>query len=151
MTIKISKEFIIYCIVGMINTLVGTGTAIICLNLFLLQYSVATTMSYITGIIVSFFLNKKYTFKNKDKSLKQFIKFFLSMLPTYVASYWLGYQIAHFSAKYLNNIVNDFAQRLNISQIQIIDNIAIILSMAIYLIVGFAINKFFVFKNKKEI
>lgn len=149
MTIKISKEFIIYCVVGMINTLVGTGTAIICLNLFLLPYSISTTMSYITGIIVSFFLNKKYTFKNKDKSLKQFIKFFLSMLPTYVASYWLGYQIAHFSAKCLKEIINNFSQILNISQIQMVDNIAILLSMTIYLIVGFSINKFFVFKNKK--
>ena len=147
MNIKISKEFITYCIVGLINTAVGYSTAFICLNLFLLSYPIATGMAYVIGIIVSFFLNKKFTFENKDKSGMQFLKFFTTMLPAYVFSYWLGLQVALISSKYFSEFINTISSAINVEQTRLTDNFAIILSMAIYLIVGFSINKFFVFKK----
>lgn len=150
----LSKEFITYCLVGLINTLVGTSTAFICLNVFLLSYSVATSFSFLIGNVVAFFLNKKFTFKNKDKSFSQFLKFFFTLLPAYVVSYWAGFQISGLCFKYLAEIFNPIAEFIShyssIPFDKIDDNFAIIISMAIYLIVGFSINKFIVFKNEKE-
>ena len=144
---KISKEFIKYCLVGLVNTFVGITTAIISLNLFLLNYAISTALAYITGSIVSFYMNKKFTFKNKGKSGKQFIIFFLTMLPAYVISYWLGFKIGHFSTEYLTEVFDFLHKATNIPQYRLADNFAILLSMAIYLFVGFTINKMVVFKK----
>ena len=148
MKIKISKEFIKYCFVGVVNTLVGTTTAFVALNVFLLNYAISTTLSYITGIIVSFILNKKYTFKNTDKAGIQFVKFFMIMLPSFVFSYWFGFQAAHFASKYCMNIIDLINAWTQIPNSRIIDNIAVVISIITHLMIGFSVNKFFVFRKK---
>lgn len=150
----LSKEFITYCLVGLVNTFVGISTAFICLNLFMLSYAVATSFAYLLGSVVSFFLNKKYTFKNKDKSFIQFIKFFTTMLPAYILSYWLGFQASslcfHPQKGLFRSVLALISQYTTIIPEKIVDNFAVLISMAIFLIVGFSINKFIVFKNEKE-
>ena len=144
-----SKEFIKYCLVGIINTLVGISTSLISLDFFMLSYAVSNTLAYITGSIVSFFMNKKFTFKNTDKAEIQFIKFFLTMLPTYGISYFLGWFIAPhiIGISLLNPIFCKIAEFLNMNISHFTDNIAVFISMVIYLLAGFSINKFFVFKK----
>jgi len=142
----ISKEFIKYCLVGVINTIVGTGTAFLSLNLLGYDYAVSTTLAYITGNITSFCLNKKFTFKSHGNPFFEFIKFFLTMLPAYIFSYWLGYEICRYMLsvglfEFITHIVDMKATLIS-------DNIAIPLSMFIYLILGFTINKFLVFNKK---
>lgn len=146
----ISKEFIIYCLVGLINTFVGISTAFICLNICLWTYSVSTGLAYFAGIIVSFFLNKKYTFRSSGKSGIQFLKFFTTMLPAYIISYWLGFEFAHFCSKFAAKTLDFLSIFTAIPQNRLVDNFAVIVSMAIYLVAGFSINKFIVFKNKNN-
>ncbi|MBQ2645410.1 GtrA family protein [bacterium] len=148
MSFLFSKEFITYCIIGFFNTIFGISVAFISLNVFLLGYTLSTLMAYFFGNIVSFFLNKKFTFKNKDKSFFQFIKFFLTMLPAYVISYWLGYKIAHYLSVFFISFLKFLTNLFAIPLERLVDNFAVILSMAIYLFVGFSVNKFFVFKHK---
>jgi len=89
MKIKIAKEFITYCLVGVINTIVGLLTAFISLNILSFNYYVATSLSYFFGVLTSFTLNKKYTFKDNDKNvLWQFIKLNMTFIPIYILSYW---------------------------------------------------------------
>ena len=57
-----------FLIVGVINTLVGTSVMFVCYNVFHTGYWIASAMNYIIGSIVSFFLNKYFTFKS-GKSL----------------------------------------------------------------------------------
>ncbi len=150
MGIRISNEFLKYCIVGLINTLVGISTAFICLNICLWTYATSTGLAYLTGVVASFYLNKKFTFKNKDATAIQFFKFFTTMLPAYVVSYWLGFEIAHFSFRFGNNILEFLTIFTAIPHDRLVDNLAIILSMTIYLLVGFSINKFVVFRKKHK-
>ena len=68
------------------------------------------------------------------------------MLPAYVFSYWLGYAICRYMLsaglfEFITHVVNMKATLIS-------DNIAIPLSMLIYLILGFTINKFIVFNKK---
>lgn len=146
----ISKQFIKYCLVGLINTLVGISAAFISLNICLWSYATSTGIAYILGNITSFYLNKKFTFRNRGKSGIQFLKFFMTMLPAYVVSYWLGYEIAHFSFRFGGNILNFLNAFTAIPQDRLVDNLAVILSMAIYLFVGYSINKFIVFKRNRD-
>jgi len=143
---KISKEFIKYCLVGIVNTIVGTGTAFIALDFFGCNYAVSTTLAYVTGNISSFYLNKTFTFKSKGNTVFEFFKFFLTMLPSYVFSYWAGYKICRYLLSLgFFDFINNF---IKIKETLISDNIAIPLSMLIYLILGFTINKFLVFNKK---
>ncbi len=145
----IASEFIKYCLVGVINTIVGISTALICLNFFRLNYGISTGAAFIIGNITSFYLNKKYSFKNKDKSLFQVIKFFLTMLPAYTFSYWLGYKTAICFSDFLEIFINYVMSVMQMPYERVIDNLAILISIVIYLFLGFSINKFFVFKMQK--
>lgn len=150
---RVSREFIKYCLVGIINTLAGLTTAYTFLNLLSCSYLSSTAAAYIIGISVSFILNKTFTFKDKSSNhLSLFIKFTLTMLPSYVISYFLGWMSAKtiFSIDIFNTFADKITQLINVSQNKISDNIAILISMAIYLVLGFFANKFLIFTNKNE-
>lgn len=151
-----SKEFIKYCLVGLLNTLAGISTAYLCLNIISLSYFVSTAMAYIVGIIVSFSLNKTFTFKDdSEKNGLLFIKFVLTMLPSYIFSYAAGWWVS----KYFFSLpqYKDFCLKLFtadcIPHDKVVDNFAVLISMGLYLILGFVVNKFLVFnaKNKSKV
>jgi len=148
---KISKEFIRYCLVGVVNTLVGIGTSLICLNLFSLNYWVSTAIGYAFGITVSFLLNKKYTFENKSTSIaSQFMKFVTLMIPNYFVSNFLGLVIApkFVILPIISDILNFINLFLHLENAKLTTNIAVLIGMVIYILIGFFGSKLFVFKTK---
>lgn len=153
---RVSKEFIKYCLVGIINTLAGLTTAYTLLNLFSFSYLVSTSAAYVVGIITSFVLNKIFTFKDKSENhLVLFVKFALAMLPIYSISYFLGWLTSKviFSVSLLDNLATKVAEAILIAHDKVTDNFAILISMTIYLLLGFFVNKFLIFnkKNKPQI
>ena len=58
-----------FILVGVINTLVGTAIMFGLYNLAHCSYWVSSASNYILTSILSFFLNKFFTFQNKEKSL----------------------------------------------------------------------------------
>ena len=61
-----------FVLVGIVNTLVGTGVMFAAYNLLHLTYWVSSASNYVVGSIVSYFLNKYFTFQNKERSWKQY-------------------------------------------------------------------------------
>ena len=59
-----------FVIVGIINTLFGYGIGLICLNLLHLNFWVSTVANYFLGSVLSYFLNKHYTFRYKGGDAK---------------------------------------------------------------------------------
>lgn len=116
--------FLRYLCVGVINTLVGLTSILILFNIFHLNYWIATSIGNIIGIIVSFFLNKRYTFKYNGVKAQSLFKFLLVSLISYIISYSLGY--------YIGNLIENI-----IPSIEIFDNFVIIFSSGIYTIIGF--------------
>ena len=149
---KVSGEFIRYCLVGGINTLAGISTAYIVLNHLSQTYFVATACAYIVGICVSFTLNKVFTFKYCERvnCWILFLKFVLTMLPSYIVSYYLGWACSKvfITIPVLYSSALKIARILAVSEDKLSDNIAILVSMGIYLLLGFVVNKYFVFKKK---
>ena len=69
-----------FILVGLINTAVGEGVVLLCLHPigwknFVWGAGAAAVAGTIVGSVVSFFLNKYFTFQNKEKSVKQVFKF----------------------------------------------------------------------------
>ena len=51
-----------FILVGIVNTLVGTGVMFLLYNVFHTGYWIASASNYIVGSVVSYFLNKYFTF-----------------------------------------------------------------------------------------
>jgi len=62
-----NKEFIRFCFVGGLSTIINYGLFFILLTYLNLNYLFSSASGYISGTIFGFFLNKKYTFKSKSK------------------------------------------------------------------------------------
>ena len=120
--IFLSREFILFLIVGVINTFNGTIFASI-YSIFLNE-NVAFVLGYISSLIISYILNSFITFKEKLE-VRKFIKFAISYIPNFIIQ---------------NIVVIIVLNILNYDKI-----IAYILAAIIGVPVTFILMKFFVF------
>ena len=79
-----------FILVGIVNTLVGTGVMFLLYNVFHTGYWIASASNYIVGSVVSYFLNKYFTFQNKEKSVRMVILFILNISICYLLAYGLA-------------------------------------------------------------
>jgi len=90
----LKSEFVKFIFVGGINTL---STYLIYLILILfLQYQIAFTLAYLSGIIISFFLNSKVVFR-VEISLKKFFRY----PSVYVIQYLMNLLLLYISVDIL--------------------------------------------------
>lgn len=76
----LNKKFIIFCIIGVINTLLAQLIYIVLVGLNLLPPGTASVTGDVLTIAVSYVLNMKLTYKEK-LSLKSAISFPISYIP----------------------------------------------------------------------
>ena len=124
-----------FLIVGVINTLVGTGLMFLLLNFTQTPYWLCVAANYVSGGIVSFFLNKYFTFKNRDKSIKQIISFAIIVAVCAL--------LAHGIAKPL--VFKLLAGKSETLQ----KNISALAGTVLYTVLNFIGQKFIAFKKKK--
>ena len=126
---NILKEFytmLRYGAVGLVNTGV-TAAVIFLLKLTGIHYSLYTLAGYAVGITVSFFLNRRFTFKKQgEKAGRQLIKF-LSVTVSLL-------------------LLTQFLQYLLIDLAGIKETIGVIIGMVFYTGTGYILNRLFVFK-----
>ena len=79
-----------FVLVGIVNTLVGTTVMFFAYNALHLSYWISSASNYIIGSIVSYFLNKYFTFQNKEKSAKQVAMFIINITICYLLAYGLA-------------------------------------------------------------
>ena len=116
-----------FLLVGVINTLVGCGTMFLLYNWAHCSYWLSSAANYIIGGIVSFFLNKYFTFRKKEWSWKQVLKFAVNVAVCYLLAYgfakpltmralagqslWLQENVAMFVGMCLYTALNYLGQR----------------------------------------
>ncbi|AKT90577.1 polysaccharide biosynthesis protein, GtrA family [Campylobacter ureolyticus RIGS 9880] len=120
----IDKKLIKYLLVGVLNTIIGFGI-IFGLMFTGISPEISNLSGYSIGIVISYILNKIFTFQSKTKSKIEFIKFILAMLMAYI----------------LNFITLKICLSLSINPY-----ISQIFAGGIYTISGFLLSKFWVFK-----
>lgn len=126
------KSFILFLIVGGINTLVSA------VLMFLLEktgYWVSTVVAYAVGAAISFFLNKKFTFKSEGNTGKSAAKFIINIAVCYLIAYSAAQPVATLilSATSLSSLW--------------IERIAKLFGMGLYTLINYFGQKFFAFKN----
>lgn len=132
----LDRTFWKFIIVGIINTIVGTGVMFLCYNAFQLNYWVSTAMNYVIGSIVSYFLNKYFTFRNKHRSWKTIVKFIINISVCYL--------IAYGAAKPL------VAKILSSQSVTIQENGAMLVGMCLFVGLNYLGQRFLVFTKEEK-
>jgi len=75
-----------YLLVGVVNTLVGLGTIYFAMYFLQLEIVQANVLGYSVGILVSFTLNKTWTFNSSDHVVSSFLRYLLVLAVAYAAN-----------------------------------------------------------------
>ena len=132
----LDQKLIRFLLVGTANTIVGAGLMFVLYNALGVSYWLASACNYVAGGILSFFLNKFFTFRNTRKSPVQALLF--------IANLAVCYLIAYAGARNLVRLVlRDASQSMA-------DNIAMLCGMCLYTALNYIGQRFIVFADKMD-
>lgn len=131
-----NKELLKFLMVGVINTLVGTAIMFGLYNLLHCGYWFSSAANYVLTSIMSFFLNKYFTFKNKENSVKQVFKFIINIVICYILAYGIAKPV----------VLNILSEQSTVIR----DNVAMLTGMCLFTGFNFIGQKFFAFKDKTD-
>ena len=138
----LDSSFIRFLIVGIINTLVGTAVMFGLYNLAGLHrwgelgYWLSTVGNYTVGSVVSFFLNKHFTFENKEKGRGVVIRFVVNIAICMV----LAYGIAQKAVEAV--LASSFLSE------QLRGNISMLAGMGLFVVLNYFGQRFFAFRKE---
>jgi len=130
------RTFWKFILVGVANTIFGTGIMFLFYNVFHLSYWISSASNYFFGSILSYILNRNFTFQNKTQAKKT--------LPAFIINISLCYLLAYGLAKPLA------AHILSGAAVNIQENVAMLVGMCLFVGLNYMGQRFFVFKNRKD-
>lgn len=122
-----------FLLVGVVNTLVGTAIMFGLYNLTHCSYWVSSAANYILTSILSFFLNKHFTFHNQEKSVAQIGRFAANIAICYLLAYGLA---------------KPFCLRLLAhASVTVRDNVSMLVGMCLFTGFNYLGQRFFAFRD----
>ena len=79
-----------FLLVGVLNTLVGDGLSFLLINLTDLNMWWATAVPTVLASVMSYFLNKYFTFKNTEKGWRPVLRFAVNIGACYLLAYGIA-------------------------------------------------------------
>ena len=128
--------FLKFFLVGVINTVFGTAVMFGFYNILHLNYWVSSAANYIFGSILSYFLNKYFTFKNHEKGWKPILRFIINISVCYLLAYGVA-------KPFVKLILSNSSQ-------QIMENCAMLTGMVLFVGLNYIGQRFFAFKEEKN-
>ena len=125
-----------FALVGVANTIFGTAIMFAFYNLLGFNYWISSASNYIFGSILSFFLNKYFTFKSKNNSLRSVLRFAINIAICYFVAYGVVKPLVRFI--------------FSAGSVSVQDNFSMLAGMCIFVILNYFGQRLFVFKNKAE-
>ena len=122
-----------FILVGIINTIVGTSIMFGLYNLVGLSYWVSSASNYILTSILSYFLNKYFTFQQKGASLKSLVKFSINIGICYLVAYGVAKPLTIFMLMNASHKVQE--------------NVAMFVGMVFFTALNYLGQRFFAFKE----
>jgi len=131
-----------FLLVGVANTLVGYGVMFGLYNLAGLHrwgdagYWISSAANYAVGSVVSFFLNKRFTFRNREKGPGVVIRFALNISVCWLLAYGLAKPVA---AALLGNLGWNG---------QLTGNLTMLAGSGLFVVLNYFGQRFFAFKER---
>ena len=132
----IDAKLLRFLIVGVINTLVGMAIMFGLYNLAHCSYWVSSAANYILTSILSFFLNKYFTFRNKEQSLAQVLRFVVNIAVCYGVAYGVAKPLCR-------------AMLANAS-VSVRDNVSMLVGMVLFTGLNYLGQRLFAFREKES-
>lgn len=125
-----------FILVGIVNTFFGTAVMFFCSEILNLGYWVSSGANYFFGSILSFFLNKHFTFRSGEKGVKVVIRFAINVLVCWLLAYGMAKPITLF-----------FLQSTDLT-IKLQEQCAMLVGMVLFTMLNYLGQRFFTFTNK---
>lgn len=127
-----------FVIVGVINTLFGTTVMFFCYDFLYLNYWISSGANYFFGSILSFFLNKNFTFRSQETGIAVIIKFIVNIVVCWILAYGIAQPL---SGILLQNttLTVDWKER-----------IAMVVGMVLFTGLNYFGQRFFTFSSSKQ-
>ncbi len=137
------KTFWKFILVGVANTVFGTGIMFLLYNVAFKNYHdsswaywVSSAANYVLGSILSYFLNKTFTFKSKTSTGKTMGRFVINISACYLIAYGVAKPLA-------GMIFSSASATLQA-------NMAMLAGMCFFVALNYVGQRFFVFKGTQE-
>ncbi|MCL1814607.1 MAG: GtrA family protein [Treponema sp.] len=130
------QKLLKYLLVGIINTIVGSAIMFSLYNVANLNYWISSACNYFFTGILSFFLNKYFTFGIKHWSAFMVVTFIVNIALSYI----IAYGIAKPALKFL----------LNNCPTKILENSAMFTGMFLFTGINYLGQRLVIFKIKEE-
>ncbi len=125
-----------FLIVGVINTIFGTAIMFVCYNLLHYSYWISTAANYFFGSILSYILNKYFTFQNRERGFGPLIRFTINIVVCYVAAYGIAKPVV---ARLLDGMPKTIQE-----------NGAMLVGMCLFVILNYFGQRFFAFRKVQK-
>ncbi|MBP5450570.1 MAG: GtrA family protein, partial [Spirochaetales bacterium] len=138
-----------FLLVGVLNTIVGTGLQFVLYNLTGLKSIgqvgvwIASSISYFCGAVLSYFLNKYFTFKNTEPGWKPVIRFALNQVVCFAIAY--GIAIPTISYICRTNQWTMFGWEVD----KFASNVSMIIGSGLFVLLNYIGQRFYAFREKK--
>lgn len=139
------KTLLKFLLVGVANTIVGSGVMFIFYDIFNFSYWISSICNYVVGGICSFFLNKYFTFKTDSTSLMTFRQNF-KQVALFILNLVICYLIAYIAAK---KLIAFFLSSSSLTE-KMQGNIALLVGMVLYTILNYLGQRIFVFESERK-
>lgn len=130
------KTFLKFVLVGVVNTLFGIAIMFVFYNVFHLSYWLSSASNYVFGSILSYFLNKYFTFQSKGSNGKTIGRFVFNITICYLCAYGLAKPLVRWALAGMGTTVQD--------------NAAMLAGMCLFVAFNYCGQRFFVFKKSED-
>ena len=134
---KISDNTVLrFVLVGVVNTLVGMAIMFGLYNLAHCSYWISSACNYILTSILSFFLNKYFTFQNQEKSVVQAVRFAVNIAACYLLAYGIAKPLCIWLLSGVSQTVRD--------------NVSMLVGMCLFTVLNYLGQRFFAFASRSR-
>lgn len=135
-TTLFDKTFLKFIAVGVVNTLFGYAIMFTFYNLLHLDYWFSSACNYFFGSILSYFLNKRFTFEDKSRGIRPVVRFVVNIALCYL----LAYGAARPAVRWL----------LRTQSQTFVDNTAMLTGSVIFVALNYLSQRFVTFRHAEQ-
>jgi len=125
-----------FLLVGVLNTLVGSGIMFGLYNWAGCGYWFSSAANYILTSILSYFLNKYFTFKNTERGWRPVVRFAVNIAACYLLAYGIAEPLMRWA--------------LSAASPALRDNAAMLTGMCLFVGFNYLGQRLFAFREKKD-
>lgn len=129
------RQLLKFLLVGVVNTVVGMSIMFGLYNLAHCSYWVSSVANYLFTSILSYFLNKYFTFQNTERDWRQAVRFLLNIVVCYLLAYGIARPLCL-------SLLSDASASIR-------DNLSLLVGMVLFTGLNYVGQRFFAFRIRR--